>query len=403
MFRTLSLAFICVAFAAGDPVFAQAPNTGEPIVVAQNGPGGLFRSLFGKRRKATRGGEIRRAPEPQRQQRRNTSRRTKKRSSGSQGAVAAAPSAAEKSEDAKTVLVVGDFMANALARGLSEAFKASPDIVVVNASNGASGLVRDDYYDWGAAVPKLVAEHEANLILVMIGANDRQVIRASTGRIALNTDAWRAGYEAKVTAFSDVLSAQNVPVIWLSLVPVGSNSLSRDYSGFNSLYRQKAELKGISFADVWNGFADDKGSYVASGPDINGQNRQLRTGDGLNFTKAGRRKLAFFVERDVSRILTSDQSSIFAGLGNAGTGGPHEELQPSAPVVSAMVPLEMIDVRPGSDLSTAPARPQSDASEETGETADKKTDDKETAPQPKLAVQDAPPGRADNFSWPVSQ
>ena len=399
MFRFLSLAFFSVLIASGDPALAQAPNSGEPIVVAQNGPGGLFRSLFGKRRKATRGGDIRRAPEPQTEQRRTTTRRTKKRSSGPQSAVAAAPAATAKSEDAKHVLVVGDFMANALARGLSEAFETNPDIVVVNASNGASGLVRDDYYDWGAAVPKLMAEHEAKLILVMIGANDRQVIRAPTGQIALNTEAWRAGYEAKVAAFADVLSTQDVPVIWLSLVPVSSGSLSRDYSGFNSLFRQKAELKGISFADVWNGFADDKGSYVVSGPDINGQNRQLRTGDGLNFTKAGRRKLAFFVERDVSRILTSDQSSFFAGLGNAGTGGPSEELQPSAPVVSAMVPIEMIDVRPGSDLSTTPARPEAEASQETGEGKD----GQKRRPDPKLAVQDAPPGRADNFSWPVPE
>lgn len=397
MNRIVISAVFCVLIGMGDPVFAQGQGVGEPIVLAQNGPGGLFRSLFGKRRKATRGGDIQRV-EPERQQRRTTTRRSTNRSSEPQRTVAAAPSV-QKSPEARHVLVVGDFMANALARGLSEALEANPDIVVVNASNGASGLVRDDYHDWGAAVPKLVAEHEAKLILVMIGANDRQVIRAPTGQVALNTDAWRTAYEAKVAAFADVLAMQNVPVIWLSLVPVSSDSLSRDYSGFNGVYQQKAELKGMSFADVWNGFADDKGSYVVSGPDINGQTRQMRTGDGLNFTKAGRRKLAFFVERDVSRILNSDQSSLFAGLGNAGAGGPSEALQPSAPVVSAMVPIEMIDVRPGSELSTASGKSVSADDEKSAETDDGKT----PRSAAELAVRNAPAGRADNFSWPAPQ
>jgi hypothetical protein len=391
MLRFWSLIVFCILFAAGDiaPVQAQAPD--GPTVVAQNQGGGLFRSLFGKRRKATRGRDVRRKEAPQ--TRAGTQkRRTKKRTVRAAPSSPAAPTVS-KSEDAKKVLVVGDFMANALAKGLVEAFTSNPDIIVINANNGASGLVRDDYYNWPEAVPKIVAEHEAGLVLVMIGANDRQVIRAPGGRIALNTDAWRTAYEAKVTAFADILATQNVPVIWLSLVPVGSNSLSRDYSGFNSLYRQKAELKGLTFADVWNGFADDKGGYVASGPDINGQNRQLRTGDGLNFTRAGRRKLGFFVEREITRLLNNGQAPVFAGLGGAQTDPSAPDLTPSLPAIGPMVPIDMLAVQPGSDLSTAPESRETQVAAKDEETAEKKP-----------AAAAAPPaGRADNFTWPAAQ
>lgn len=294
-------------------------------------------------------------------------------------------------------------MANALAKGLSVAFSSNPDIDVVNANNGSSGLVRDDYYNWPAKTPELVAKHEADILVVMVGANDRQVIRASGGQIAVNSEAWRKAYEAKVTAFADVLAMQNKPVIWLSLVPVGSNSLSRDYSSFNGIYRQKAELKGIHFADVWNGFADDKGGYVSSGPDINGQSRQLRSGDGLNFTKAGQRKLAFFVEREIARFLDDDQTNIFASLGGTGGDPSAPELTPAVPAISPMIPIEMIDVRAGSGLSSAPVmagKPVEDTEKE--KTADaEKAGETENTVAARRPVATPPPGRADNYSWPA--
>jgi hypothetical protein len=401
MLRIWSLTIFCIVFAASDITPVQAQGAMAPVVVAQSEGGGLFRSLFGKRRKVKRGRDFRKNAQPQR-----PARTTKSRSTGSSSrSTASRPTAVAtaKSPDAKTVLVIGDFMANALAKGLSVAFSSNPDIDVVNANNGSSGLVRDDYYNWPAKTPELVAKHEADILVVMVGANDRQVIRASGGQIAVNSEAWRKAYEAKVTAFADVLAMQNKPVIWLSLVPVGSNSLSRDYSSFNGIYRQKAELKGIHFADVWNGFADDKGGYVSSGPDINGQSRQLRSGDGLNFTKAGQRKLAFFVEREIARFLDDDQTNIFASLGGTGGDPSAPELTPAVPAISPMIPIEMIDVRAGSGLSSAPVmagKPVEDTEKE--KTADaEKAGETENTVAARRPVATPPPGRADNYSWPA--
>jgi hypothetical protein len=39
------------------------------------------------------------------------------------------------------------------------------------------------------------------------------------------------------------------------------------------------------------------------GPDFEGQNRRLRSGDGVNFTKSGARKLAHYVERELRRYM----------------------------------------------------------------------------------------------------
>src|SRR5262249_29947792 len=59
---------------------------------------------------------------------------------------------------------------------------------------------------------------------------------------------------------------------------------------------------GITYIDVWDGFVDESGRFTLHGPDFEGQTRRLRVSDGVYFTKAGARKLAHYVEREVRRV-----------------------------------------------------------------------------------------------------
>ena len=440
MLRMKLITIVCCAVAGlwclAGKAAAQSPAVESreqaPIVLAQSNEGGLFRSLFGKRRKVKRGSDVR-DDKRKKKKARKKSRRKKKKSTTARASTGNKPPASvEKKTDARTVLVIGDFMANGLAKGLVDALAANASIKVVNASSGSSGLVRDDYYDWNQNTPNLVAEHNASMILVMIGANDRQTIRKDGKKIDVGKEAWKPAYEERVAAFADVLAGQGVPVIWLGLAPVSKASLSRDYSVFNSMFRQKSELKRFKFVDVWNGFADEKGRYVARGPDINGQSRSLRGKSGLSFTKAGRRKLAFFVERDVVKILSDDQAALFAALpgGGAGSSGA------SVPAISAMMPIESISIKSGSELSIAPKPVDNPAPAELsdtsgtpgpagtpgspglsgtsdeagspsiGQTAELASNTnsgaaaRDTIPNRPLS---SPAGRADDFTWPAPQ
>ena len=68
---------------------------------------------------------------------------------------------------------------------------------------------------------------------------------------------------------------------------------------FNGIYREEVEKVGGQFIDIWDGFVDEGGKFVLTGSDINGQQVRLRGSDGINLTKAGKRKLAFYVEKDI--------------------------------------------------------------------------------------------------------
>ena len=71
----------------------------------------------------------------------------------------------------------------------------------------------------------------------------------------------------------------------------------------DALYREAAGKAGITYVDVWDGFVDEVGRFLQKGPDFQGQIRQLRSYDGVYFTKAGARKLAHYVEREITRLL----------------------------------------------------------------------------------------------------
>ena len=101
------------------------------------------------------------------------------------------------------------------------------------------------------------------------------------------------------------MKSANVPVLWVGLPAQRNSRATSDSAYLNELYRQRAEKAGIIYVDVWDGFVDDGGRYSNSGPDFEGQTRRLRSGDGVYFTKAGARKLAHYVEREIQRNIAN--------------------------------------------------------------------------------------------------
>jgi len=83
---------------------------------------------------------------------------------------------------------------------------------------------------------------------------------------------------------------------------------SADLLALNDAYRARSQSAGTAFVDVWEAFASEDGSYSATGPDVDGELVRLRTSDGVHFTKAGARKLAFFADRELQKIVAAVQS-----------------------------------------------------------------------------------------------
>ncbi|MEP6636916.1 MAG: DUF459 domain-containing protein, partial [Acidobacteriota bacterium] len=95
-----------------------------------------------------------------------------------------------------------------------------PNLVVINQGVGDSGFVRDDFFDWNAAIDKQIAANSFDLAIVMIGVNDRQEIRADGQSYKSLTDPWKSIYQQRLTGFLNRLRAAGRPVIWVGLPPM---------------------------------------------------------------------------------------------------------------------------------------------------------------------------------------
>jgi hypothetical protein len=255
------------------------------------------------------------------------------------------PPIPEKVPDAKTVLVVGDFMAGGLSEGLDIAFEQEAGIRIVDKSSGSSGFVRDDVFNWPQSLSGIIAETKPAVLVAMIGTNDRQQMSVNGVREATASEAWNAEYDRRVTAFAEAAKASGVPLVWVGLPPFKQQTMSAGILAFNDLYRKKAEGITGSFVDIWDGFLDDQGMFTINGVDHTGQPAKLRSSDGINLTKAGRRKVAFFAEKPIRVALGAlpQQPAISALTGPFALPGPMRPVLTKPENITSVPPISMFD------------------------------------------------------------
>lgn len=297
----------------------------------------------------------------------------------------------DKAPDARVVLVVGDFMAAGLAEGLDTAFAENPAVKIVVRSNGSSGFVRDDFYNWPEQIKSVIEAEKPAAVVVMLGSNDRQQMRVGDVREQPRSENWTNEYERRTEAFGGAIASTKVPFLWVGMPAFRVSKMTSDMLAFNDVYRSAAEKHGGEFVDIWDGFVDENGAFVTTGPDINGQAVRLRADDGINVSKAGKRKLAFYTEKPLMKILglTTPGSAVTA---SAPAGAPVEAPAPvAAPiVVDRTVPMLLNDpaLDGGSELLGAAPPTKANVN----------------LPGEKLIIEgkapDASPGRADDFSRP---
>ncbi|WP_234051606.1 MULTISPECIES: hypothetical protein [unclassified Xanthobacter] len=267
-------------------------------------------------------------------------------------------------------LVLGDRMGGQLAQGLADAYV--PDrgrLAIVEYTVDDSGFLSTPV-DWIAKAPPAIANGRPNVTVLALGAEDLKPIKDGELLLEPLTDRWIELYSRRVDEVLAFLRDKAGRVIVVGIAPVANSSVSADYERLNEILRARAARAGLPFVSVWDGFVEEDGKYLVTGPAVDGQRRRLRLNDGVRFTRAGGRKLAFFVQKDLNRLL-------------------EDPAKPSASPDNAQPALSLAGAPARADAKPLPVAAQS------------------TAPVPSgaRALKDgiSPPavrGRADDFSWP---
>ncbi|MFC3642968.1 SGNH/GDSL hydrolase family protein [Aquibium oceanicum] len=378
----LCLALAIIASAAAVVTFLGSVSEAQ----AQERPRTLFQLLFPNRREESR--PAAREPQPRQKKRTPPARAEPREATPAPAAASAPPPPAdvEKAGDARPLLVVGDFLAGGLAEGLETVFEDDPTVRIVDRSNGSSGFVRNDFYDWPGKIGDILDEVKPAVAVVMIGSNDRQVMGIGSSTEPVRSDRWATEYEARATMFASAFSSRGIPLVWVGLPSFKFSKMSSDMIAFNDIHRRAAEAASGVFVDIWDGFVDENGAFVTNGPDINGQPVRLRANDGINLTQAGRRKIAFYAEKPLAHILEDGSPGVSPDGEIGEMFGP--PIPGSTPVIQHTTPVSLTD-------------PELDGGDELLGLVVVPRRDNALTPAQKLVIEglapDPRPGRVDDF------
>ncbi|MEJ8473114.1 DUF459 domain-containing protein [Roseibium algae] len=219
-----------------------------------------------------------------------------------------------KDPDAGVVLVVGDRMARGVAEGLTFTLADKPMVRIETILEEGQGLAGFVAPDWSAKVLARIRGDNVKAVVVMMGKEDLGAQFPGKPPVEFATSAWWEEYNIKVAQLVTAIRQERKPLVWVGLAPTGSETTNVDFLQMNEVFRAKSDGERGHFVDVWEIFLSDTGEYTSYGPDVEGKNRRLRTSDKVGFTWTGYRKLAFFVERQLSRILGGYGGLAFEGV-----------------------------------------------------------------------------------------
>jgi uncharacterized protein len=183
--------------------------------------------------------------------------------------------------------------------------KAKPDGKPSSAKPAAKSDGATKVTDWELSPDDAADNSDAPPVIV-----PEKSARSPNGLYEFREERWVEFYKKKIEEMIGVLKSKGVPVLWVGLPVVYGPKATADTLFLDSLYRDVAGKTGITYVDVRDGFVDEAGHFVQKGPDFEGQIRKLRSSDGVYFTKAGARKLAHYVEREITRLLAARSAPI---------------------------------------------------------------------------------------------
>jgi hypothetical protein len=189
--------------------------------------------------------------------------------------------------DRLRVVVVGDSLSQGLGPAVAELFDPSR-ARVLSLGKISTGLSRPDYFNWQAAMRRIVDALRPDLVFVLLGTNDDQPIVTSGGTVDLGSTDWTSAYRQRAAAFLQEATSTGTRVVWVGIPVVAERDRWGFYRRLNDVYADTAAADPLAaYVDAWSLLDARDGGYTAYLRNERGVLQQMRAGDGFHFTPNG--------------------------------------------------------------------------------------------------------------------
>jgi len=159
-----------------------------------------------------------------------------------------------------------------------------------------TGLARPEVFNWPAYLAEVINPLNADAVVLTIGSNDDQTLTGEGGVGPLNSPEWDAEYTRRVGGLMDSVTGNGKTVLfWVGIPPMrNTERYETRYRHINDIVKSEAEKRPgkvvwVDPAAVLSAFGGGYADYLEN-PD--GSVVQVRTGDGIHFTRTGGDRIA---------------------------------------------------------------------------------------------------------------
>lgn len=184
-----------------------------------------------------------------------------------------------------TVFLAGDSLMQGPAPLIAESLK-NRGVNVINASRISTGLSYPQFFNWNAAIKKIIDEKKAKVVIVFLGANDTFDIYQGNSLAKIGTQNWSKIYGSRIADISHYAKLHNVALLWLGLPAMNRSDIQPHIHLMNQLYKKQVLRFNGLYIRTDNLLGNNEASFTPF-KIINGYQVRTRSDDGVHFTPDG--------------------------------------------------------------------------------------------------------------------
>lgn len=201
------------------------------------------------------------------------------------------------------ILLIGDSIGNNLGYGMLGQLGSAKTLKFSLHAKPSTGLSNSWYYNWESKLKTFLRNEKPNLVIVLMGANDRQNIKLGSTVYTYGTAAWKAVYSRSVARMTKLATDSGAYLMWFGMPICKPYNYNQGMSLISGLYKaQVPKNTGARFVDVHKLTADSRGNYTQY-LTVNGSRKMVRGEDGIHFTSAGQGVLGTYAIDKVASLL----------------------------------------------------------------------------------------------------
>ena len=201
------------------------------------------------------------------------------------------------------ILLIGDSLGNNLAYGMISQLTNQTTLTFTRKAKASTGLSNPWFYNWHTNLATFLKTYKPNMVIVFLGANDRQDYVINGVRQVFGTEAWKKTYRANITKIASAATKSGAYVLWVGMPIMKPYNYAKGITLIDAQFALAVPtVPGASYLATRAYTADASGAY-REGAMVNGRYAQIRGEDGIHFTAIGQQVMATYVINSITRIF----------------------------------------------------------------------------------------------------